>query len=406
MIYTLALKNIIAYKGRTFTTFLLNLLTSMFFIVYVAFMNGGHNQIIKNTVEIYTGYAHVQLKGYEEEKSYDYLIENSSHIEKILKSDPDIAAFSPRFETYVLLSTKKKSVGTMLGGIIPSRESALSHLKASLVQGSYLDDSDTQAIYVGSELAKRLEVTIGDEIAMVGSSTDYSIAADMFTIKGIFKTGLFSFDSSAAFVNKAYLDTVMMSGNMASYFTLSFHDNNTIDRHILSLQQRLPADIKIFSWKTLLSSLVQAMQVDSLFGYISISIFFLVIFFVIMIFNYVNIHTRTREIGLLRALGLTGGDITTLLFAEILMITLVSIGIGTLLGTGIVYYLQEHPIVIQGMADMYKTYGIISDEIPTHFDIFTIAWNALSIAILSLASVFYPMYKINQFSVTEAMRYV
>jgi len=406
MLYTLALKNIFAYKSRTLTTFLLSMFTSMFFIVYVAFMDGSHNQIIKNSVEIYTGYAHLQLKGYEEEKNYDYLIEDTPKVKKILKNDPNVALFSPRFETYVLLSTRNKSISSMLAGIIPSKEAKLSHLKASLIKGTYLNDADTQAIYMGSELAKRLDIDIGDEIAMVGSSIDYSIAADLFTLKGIFKTGLFEFDSTSAFVNKNYLDSIMLSKNIASYFTLSFHDNKNIDQQTLHLKQKLPSQMEILSWKNLLSSLVQAMQVDSLFGYISISIFFLVIFFVIMIFSYVNIHTRTREIGLLRALGLTAKNINHLLFTEIFIITIVSIGIGTLLGAGIVYYLQENPIVISGMAEMYKEYGIVSDKIPTDFDLFTITWNTLSILALCLASVFYPIYKINQYSVIEAIRYV
>ncbi len=75
---------------------------------------------------------------------------------------------------------------------------------------------------------------------MVGSSIDYSVAADLFTVKGIFKTGLFDFDAQSAFVNKPYLDTVMMSENKASYFTLNFHDNDHIDEATKALHNKLP----------------------------------------------------------------------------------------------------------------------------------------------------------------------
>lgn len=406
MLFSLAVRNIVKSKGRSITTLLLSTFTTLFFIVYVAFMDGSHHQIIKSSVEAYTGYAHVNLKGYRDESGYDNLIENAERIEQILKNYRSVKAYSPRFETYALLSGDEKAVGSMIVGIIPSREASLSKLPHSLIKGEYLNDNDPNLIYIGSELAKRLKVDVGSQIAMVGSSIDYSIAADLFTVKGIFKTGLFDFDSQSAFVNKTYLDTVMLSQNMASYFTLYFHDNDKIDKVTTELQASLPEEVEAVNWKTLLTALVQAMLVDSLFGYISISIFFVVIFFVIMIFSYVNIYTRAREIGLLRALGLTSKDIFGMLFVEILILATVSIVVGTIIGASIAYYYELYPIVISGMAETYKEYGIVSDEMPMHFDLFTIAWNALTIFILNLAAIIYPVTKINKLTAMEAMRYV
>ena len=406
MLFSLAFRNIVKSKARSIITLLLSTVTTAFFIVYVAFTDGSHFQFIKSSVEIYTGYAHVNLNGYRDEGGYDTLIEDSDRIDAILKNDASIKSYSQRFETYALLSGDEKAAGSLVAGIVPSREKELSKLQVSLIKGAYLDDSDTNEIYIGSELAKRLKVDVGSQIAMVGSSIDYSFAADLFKVKGIFKTGLFEFDSQSAFVNKSYLDTVMLSDNIASYFTLYFHDNNAIDKMTAQLQSLLPSEVEAVNWKILLSALVQAMLVDSIFNYISVSIFFLVIFFVIMIFSYVNIYTRAREIGLLRALGLTSKDIFGMLFMEIVLLTTASVVVGTLIGASIAYYYELHPIVISGIAETYKEYGVISDEIPMNFDIFTITWNALTIFILNLAAILYPVSKINKLTAMEAMRYV
>jgi len=406
MLFSLAFRNLLKSKGRSIITLLLSTFTTIFFIIYVAFMDGSHHQFIKSSVEIYTGYAHINLKEYRDEGGYDYLIEDAASIEEILKNDPSVKAYTPRFETYALLSGDEKAIGSMIVGIVPSRENVLSKLPSSLIKGEYLSDSDTNAIYIGSALAERLNIDVGSKIAMVGSSIDYSIAADIFTVKGLFKTGLFEFDSQSAFVNKSYLDTVMLSENMASYFTLYFHDNDRIDQMTKKLQASLPSEYEVANWKILLSALVQAMLVDSIFNYISISIFFLVIFFVIMIFSYVNIYTRAREIGLLRALGLTSKDIFGMLFVEILILATISIVIGTLVGASIAYYYELNPIVISGIAETYKEYGVVSDEIPMNFDLFTIAWNALMIFVLNLAAIIYPVSKINKLTAMEAMRYV
>jgi len=406
MRFTLALKNILASKGRSLTTFFLSLFTTILFIAYVALTDGSHNQIIKSSVEIYTGYAHVNFKGYRERSDYENLIEDAQSIDKILKGDASIKVYAPRFETYALLSGEEKSVGSMIVGIVPSKEEKLSKLSHSLIKGAYISDNDTNAIYIGSELATRLKIDVGSEVAMVGSSIDYSVAADLFTVKGIFKTGLFDFDAQSAFVNKTYLDSVMMSENKATYFTLNFHDNDCIDKATQVLQNKLPQEMEAVNWKILLSTLVQAMLVDSIFAYVSISVFFLVIFFVIMIFSYVNIYTRTREIGLLRALGLTSKDIFIILFVEILLLATLSVGLGTLIGGFIAHYYELHPIIISGMAEMYKDYGVVSDEVPMHFDLFTITWNALTIFLLNLTAIIYPVSKVNKLTATEAMRYV
>ena len=406
MLFSLAVRNIVTSKGRSIITLLLSTFTTILFIVYVAFMDGSHHQIIKSSVEIYTGYAHIDLKGYRDDSGYDNLIEDADLIDNILKTDPSISDYTPRFETYALLAGDEKAVGSLIAGIVPSREKTLSKLQESLIKGEFLSDNDSNKIYIGSDLAKRLKVDVGSQIAMVGSSIDYSIAADLFRVKGIFKTGLFEFDSQSAFVNKSYLDTVMLSQNMASYFTLNFHDNDRIDSMTSSLQTSLPSEYEAVNWKTLLSALVQAMLVDSIFGYISISIFFVVIFFVIMIFSYVNIYTRAREIGLLRALGLTSKDIFSILFIEILLLATVSIIVGTIIGASIAYYYELNPIVISGIAETYKEYGVVSDEIPMNFDLFTITWNALTIFMLNLTAIIYPISKINKLTAMEAMRYV
>lgn len=406
MRFTLALKNILASKGRSLTTLLLSLFTTALFIVYVALTDGSHHQIIQSSVEVYTGYAHVNAKGYREESDYENLIEDAKQIDDILSHDASVKDYAPRFETYALLSGEETSVGSMIVGIVPSKEKELSKLSDSLIKGIYLEDNDTNAIYLGTELAERLKVDVGSKIAMVSSSIDYSVAADLFIVKGIFRTGLFDFDAQSAFVNKAYLDSVMMSENKATYFTLHFQNNDRIDETTNALQNKLPPQYEAVNWKSLLLALVQAMLVDSIFAYISISVFFLVIFFVIMIFSYVNIYTRTREIGLLRALGLTSKDIFVILFSEILILAIFSVLLGALIGGFLAHYYEVHPIVIRGMAEMYKDYGVVSDKLPLHFDLFTITWNALTIFMLNITAIAYPIVKINKLTAVEAMRYV
>ncbi len=155
-----------------------------------------------------------------------------------------------------------------------------------------------------------------------------------------------------------------------------------------------------------MKSMVELMKIDSLFGYISISLFFLVIFFVIMIYGFINVSTRIKEFGILKSIGLSDRDIDRLLFYEIFILTTGALMLATPLGAGLAYYFEFYPIVIPGMSEMYKEYGVVSDEVPTRFEPLTIIWNVLVVFFLNLLSILYPMFYVRSFTPVEAMRHV
>ena len=402
--FKLALKNLFFYKGRSLTTLLLTFISAYFFIVYVAFMNGSHSNMLKNALEVYTGSLQIYQKDYREEGGYDYLIENEKAVFDILKEDPALKAYSSRLETYGIASSKEYSSAMMLTGVDFVKEAQLSELKKALREGVY--DSNGSCVYMGSEVAKKLHVGIGDEISFVGSAIDYSFVAELFKVCGTFKTGMYDFDTQSAFMNRQYFDTIFLSANTASYVVAMAKDMKQNDAIAADISKKLPKDLKVYTWKTLMRSMVELMKIDSLFGYISMGLFFLVIFFVIMIYGFINVSTRIKEFGVLKSIGLSDRKIDTLLFYEIFILTVTALVFATPLGAYTAYYFELHPIVIAGMSDMYKEYGVVSDEVPTLFDPLTVTWNVLLVFILNMLSIVYPLFYVRSFTPVEAREHV
>ncbi len=402
----LALKNILHYRGRTIVTFLLSFLSALLFIAYVALMDGSHEHSLRTALGVYNSALHVYERGYREQGGYDYLIEDVQSVESLLKRVAGIRAYAPRLETYVLLSMPSDSAGAMVVGIDPARERRISSIASALKQGRYLSEDDTNAIYMGEELALRLSCRVGDTVALIGTATDGSFAAENFKVVGLFRTGLFQFDSVAAFVNKPFFDTVMLSRDMASYIVVSVDDLDHMDRVKSCIERLLPGDLEVVPWTTLMHAQVQAMEVDSVFGYISMAVFFVVIFFVIMIFSFLNISGRTRELGMLRAIGLGPWDIFRLLYIEVLIIAVPAVSLAILTGVPVTWYFEVHPIVIKGIAETYRQYGIISDQLPMRCDLVTILWNGGVVFVINLLAVIYPVMLVNRLSPVEAMRHV
>jgi ABC-type lipoprotein release transport system permease subunit len=405
--FSLALKNILFYKGRSITTFVLTFFSTFSFIVYVAMMDGSHNSILHNALKVYVGAIEIYKKGYREIGGNEYLLYNVHKKEEILKNIEGISSFTSRYETYGLLSSDEYSSAAMVVGINSTKEAQHSQLKNALILGEYLDGSANNCLYLGSDLAKRLHVKLDSKVSFIGSASDNSFAADIFKVCGMFKTGAYEFDSSSAFIDRGYFDTLMLSEDMASYIHVDVANLSDVDMIQQKIQTALDdPELEVLTWKTLMASMVEAMKVDSIFGYISISLFFVVIFFVIMIFSFINASSRLREFGTLRAIGLSSANINALLFYEIFILSTLAIILAVPLGAYVAYYFNANPIIIEGMSETYKEYGIVSDELPLSFDLFTIAWNVGIVYLLNFLSILYPMRFINRFKPLEALKHV
>ncbi|MBU0719863.1 FtsX-like permease family protein [bacterium] len=404
--FSFALKNILFYKGRSLTTFVLTFVSTLLFVVYVSMMDGSHKSMLQNAIKIYTGAIEIYHKDYRDIGGNEYLIQDTSAILKKISQIEGVEAYTSRYETFGLLSSKNNSAASMVAGIEPEKEKSLSSISEALTEGEFLTEKSGNCIYMGVELVKKLKVKLADEVAFIGAASDNSFAADIFRVCGIFKTGSFEFDLSTSFLSRDYFDTLMLSKNKASYITIKVDDLEHVEAVNEKIARVLDDNLESLTWKTLMKTMVEAMEVDSIFGYISLALFLVVIFFVIMIYGFINVSSRIKEFGVLRCVGISNSNIFSLLFYEIFILSTLAIAVAAPIGGYICYYYSINPIVIEGIAEMYKDYGIISDEIPFDFSVFTLAWNILLIYVLNFLSILYPYFYINSFRPIEASRHV
>ena len=405
--FRLALKNILFYRGRSVATFILTFISSALFILFVSMQDGSHNSMLKNLLKIYTGAIEIYHKDYRDIGGSEYLILDVKSITDKLAKVDTIEAFSSRYETYGLLSNRENSAASMVAGVEPDKERVLSSLHLALKEGEFLNESSGNCVYMGLELAKKLKLHVGEEVAFMGSSSDDSFAADILKVCGTFKTGSFEFDSSSSFIARSYFDKLMNAKNRASYITIklkNLDDADKVNGEIIKILG--DKNLESLTWKTLMDTMVEAMEVDSIFGYISLSLFLVVIFFVIMIYGFINISSRIKEFGVLRCIGLSKRNIFNLLFFEIFILSSLAIIAAAPIAAYICYYYSINPIIISGIAEMYRDYGVVSDEIPFNFSIFTIFWNLSIIYLLNFLSILYPYFYINSFKPIEATRHV
>lgn len=408
MLFKIALKNIFASFRRSILTLVLSAAGTVFLIWYVAMMNGQYSQMIKDSVEIYTGYIQVTAKGYVDAPSYDRLILNSKKLKKEIQDHEDIQEATIRFESYALFSSDKDSVGAQLIGILPEPESKISRLKRSLVEGRYLTKNDKNTVYMGKALAKKLGIEVGEKIAYISSAVDRSMAADYLMVKGLFKTGINEMDGSMALVNKAYMDENFLSEDLATHIVI-LPKITAQSEEIKKVFQNSLRDkgVEVHSWRDLLEGLLQIIEVDRAFAYVIIGLFFAVVFFVIMIYSMISIYSRKKEIGIMRAIGTKPMQIALILLNEAFVLGLAGVILGAFIGGYLSWYWEINPIQLKGFEETIEQYGewgyAIEPVLRTVFSLKSIIYCCAFVLVLNLLAVVYPVFKINKMEPIEAI---
>jgi ABC-type lipoprotein release transport system permease subunit len=412
MIITMALRQLLANKKRTVVTLLLSTFATALLIFANAISDGSHNQLIRSSVEVYPGYIEITHRDYVDEPGLDHLLVDAQSLKQRVLAVEGVQSAAIRFETFALYAGETRTIGGMFTGIEPSSEAGVSRLKGALQEGEYLSDRGDNALYVGVELARRLGVGVGDVLAFISTGADYSFAADNLEITGVFKTRLYEFDNASAFVSKAYFDRVMNARGYATHLIVQPENIESADAVAAEIRKVLGSDVKVRSYTESMADLVKAMEIDEIFGYITLGIFFIVIFFVIAIFAFLSVFGRIRELGVLRALGTTPSQVAGMLIAEALILGVLSVGLGGAAGAYASHHYEKHPITIDTLFGMdveeySKQYNIVAEStIPALFDPQKIIVEMIIMLLLNLLSVIYPVMMVNRFTPTEAMRHV
>lgn len=407
MILKLAWRNILKNLRRSIVTLVLGILCCTLMIFYESFGEGSRAKMIDDSVAMYSGYLQIHGLGYQDHPNYDNLIYDLAEVETKIKDLPDINTYGARFETFALYSTNADSIGGMLVGVEPSKEAKLSRLKRALKDGRFLNDNDTNGIYLGCELAKRLELKIGSELVLLSSAVDYSMAAGTYKVIGTFQTNFYDFDNSAGFVNKKQLDIDFLSENIATHIIVLPKDK----AQVFVLQNKINSVLdqkkyETVTWKTTAKDLVQYMSIDEVFDSVSFVLFLVIVFFVIMIFSLISIFQRTREIGIMRAIGTSQNQIYKILFVEIIILALLSVLLGGVLGSSLSIYFAIHPLVLKlgpEMMDLYKQWGVYDLTFPARLTLKSFISGIVPVLIMMILAVAYPAWKINRLRPIDAI---
>jgi putative ABC transport system permease protein len=410
----MAWRNIWRNPRRTLLTMLAIAFACVLLVFMLSFQFGSYDTMIDSSVKISTGHLQIQARGYRRDHAIRKVIPDPRPILRILDKTPAIRAYATRANAFAMVSSASRTYGVMVVGIQPWSEVRVSTLGQIITQGAYLSaQPDSRGFYgalVGRLLARNLQLTVGDEVTLLGQGRDGSVAAAVLKVQGIYASGMDELDRNAMQIPLAAFQDIFSMQQAVHEIVIVGNRLSSVPAIKTDLQQRLSGlkntpPLVVLDWDELLPGLRQAISMDLVSGAIFYLILIMVVAFSILNTFLMAILERTHEFGVMMAMGTRPGRLTRLVMAESVGMTLVGVAAGILFGVLLTGYFQIHGIDISGSSELLRQYGIPSRIYP-RLSVLSTTIGPAAVLIITLMAAVYPALKIRRLRPVEAMTYL
>jgi putative ABC transport system permease protein len=342
-LFKLAYRNFFRNTRRSIISGISVAIAIMAIIFVRSYISGVLENISGNVVKLISGHIRITTKEYERRERMLPLSEAIGLSPEFYESLPieEIELNSPRIKFGVLLGEEELNVPALGYAINPEIEREISGLQKRLVQGSYIESGE-QAAILGKGLAERLNMKVGDTLTIITRTAYDSPTGLNFLVKGLFQTGIGGMDRSLFYiplgVGQSMLD---LNGSATEFVIILKHPENAVE---------IAKSIDLGP-----NYAVMPFQYNPLLRYINVadiifSIFYLVVLLVacsaIANTMLMIVFERTKEIGMMKALGLNNFSIVGLLTIEAGIIGIIGSALGTIFGAVLSYWLKYQGIDI------------------------------------------------------------
>jgi len=347
----LAWRNLWRHRRRTIITLVSIALGFGLAVFSIGLQDSGHNNMVKNAINMGDGHITLQEKDYlASPANYRYIAEGKNLLQKLTQLKIN-GKLIPRITLQVLASTANNSVGVRLQGINPNNDPLRSLLNKYVKQGQWVNNADNRGLIIGSGMAKKLKVKIGSKIIIITGKKGGDSESHLGRVQGIFQSGIAELDkyliiSGLAFSRKFLVaEGAQQDKEPLTRIAIFLDDAKTIQSVKTLLKKNNPyPKVSVLDWQEMMPQLVQYIVIDDISAYIMQVFILLVILFGIVNTVLMSILERTREFGLLRALGLKRQYLVLLILIETLLLSLLAVACGWLVGGSIHWYVATYGI--------------------------------------------------------------
>lgn len=356
-------------------------------IVVIAVMAGFDRDLRDKIVG---NYSHITLSGYAGIDSAKF-----ESIEKKLLQNPHVTGISPYLQGQALIKQGNRHFALGIKGVEPSSETRVTKLKQYIISGD-INNLEGDGLIVGKELAAYLGLELGSKLTVYSpQGKEYGL-----TVAGIFSSGMYDYDMNLGFVNLKKAQEILGLQGQFGAIAIKLDNLYLADQVKKDLARRLGFEYNLRTWAEANQNFFAALQLEKLAMFIILTLIILVASFNIISTLIVMVVEKTKDIGILRALGMTSNGIRNIFTLEGAIIGALGVISGAAGGIGLCGLLKKYQF-IKLPQDIYYI-----DRLPVSIEF----WPDIALIIacamaIVLISTIYPAQKASQLKPVEALRY-
>lgn len=391
-------------------------------LISLGLLDGNHEQMVANAVRFGSGHVVVQPLGYQQSGSQALLLPAPvvSATKAFLQTDPathGLRGVSPRLLASGLLSSTANADGVRIQGVIPEEERAVSLIPQRIVEGTYLTGDRQSGVVIGTELARKLAVTIGGKVVLMtqmvqppginaADQGEGEMRSTLLRVSGIFRTGVDAIDAHIIQLPLPELQTLLGVPDRVTQVAVLLEHESDSQMVAEGLRQRLAGvAVEILPWRVAMPSLARIFLLDEAFNYVMNGVVLAVVGLGILNTILMRVIERHYEFGLCSALGLLPTQLAMMVIGESLALAAISLALGLVLGLSIEQYFATAGLDLRWFFKSSLPTALVFDPIiyarlsPTRI--------ASSLAIVFLMATiisFYPAFKAARTELPGALR--
>ena len=384
---------------RTFIT-ALGLAAGYFAVIFmVGFADGLKVEMIDNGTGLMTGQIQIHSPRYRPDRSlYETLGGRAgADFEAVIRTavrDPAVVAAAPRVYGAGLLSSGQSTRGGMLMGIDLDREPGVSRLMNSLSQGRAPAPAANE-LMIGTEMAGRLELKVGNEVILVAPAADGSMGNDIFRVCGLYRTGMADLDGAFALVPIRSLQRLLaLDSGRIHEIALSTADPwlaPEAGRRLAAALAPLEVEMEVLDWTGLQPEMLEyALLMDSWYSIVVIIVFAIALFGVA---NTMLMSTfeRRREFSVMLALGARPHQILLTVVSEATALGWISLALGVAVTFPLITWWHHYPIDLSWIyGDLTMLGALIRPVLRIEYNLPVSLWTGLALLLTAVTAGLYP----------------
>jgi ABC-type lipoprotein release transport system permease subunit len=404
---SLAWRNIWRNWRRTVIAIVAIVLGVILLLLFDGLIHGSDQAIFGNAVRLYGGNIQVHVPGFRDKADRLPMapLADAEAVVRAARTLPQVVAAAQRIQTAGLVASSEGSFPVAITGIEPDVEKPVSLQADHMGAGRFLLAEDGEAVVIGKGLADLIKASVGDRITLVGRTSGQTMRQETLTIVGIYDLGMPEAEKSQVFLPLATAQTIYQLRGQATEVSLTLQQVGQEDAVVAALQPLLPT-YELDSWATLKPEIRQTLDTKFAFG----SFFGLIVVFIacIGILNIllVAVFERTREMGVLAALGMKNRQMLGLFLLEGTLIGVVGAAVGCLLGVLFTGILSIVGIGFSFGSGMGEIIALMGTRLYPSLTVSDVVGRGITIIFIAAIASLYPAWQASRQEPAAALRHV